>query len=84
MEEENKYFNQALTRFVKDFGGRNEVIAKFKHGKSFGKIKSELAYPLSDQDIADFIWDYVTDSNIDLKKQDIDMYKMVVLYRKKM
>lgn len=67
----DEYFNKGLSNFIKDFACKNEIIAKFNNKKPISKIKQELTYKISEEDMIDMIWQYLLEKNIVLK-YDID------------
>ena len=78
--EEN--FNNSLSRFVKDFACRNEVIAKFNNKKPISLIVKEITFPISEESIVNIIWEYMIEKNIILlnppssgKNQQYDFIK---------
>ena len=65
--EDNKieeHFNNSLSRFVKDFACRNEVIAKFNNKKPISQIVKEITFPISEESIIQMIWEYIIEKNI--------------------
>lgn len=69
-----EHFNNSLSRFVKDFACRNEVIAKFNNRKPISQIERELTYKISEESIIQMIWEYIIEKNIILLN-DLDSNK---------
>lgn len=59
-----EHFNNSLSRFVKDFACKNEVIAKFNNKKPISQISKELSFPISEESIVQIIWEYLIEKNI--------------------
>lgn len=59
-----EHFNNSLSRFVKDFACKNEVIAKFNNKKPISQIAKELSFPISEESIVQIIWEYLIEKNI--------------------
>lgn len=73
-DKKEESFNNSLSRFVKDFACRNEVIAKFNNRKSISQIERELTYKISEESIIQMIWEYIIEKNIILLN-DLDSNK---------
>ena len=59
-----EHFNNSLSRFVKDFACKNEVIAKFNNRKPISQIVKEITFPISEESIVFIIWEYLIEKNI--------------------
>ena len=59
-----EHFNNSLSRFVKDFACKNEVIAKFNNKKPISQIVNEITFPISEESIVQMIWEYMIEKNI--------------------
>lgn len=59
-----EHFDNSLSRFVKDFACKNEVIAKFNNRKPISQIVKEMTFPISEESIVSIIWEYLIESNI--------------------
>ena len=60
MEE---HFNNSLSRFIKDFACRDEIIAKIKNKKTISQIIRELTFKISEESVISIIWDYLIENN---------------------
>ena len=78
MEE---YFDKGLSRFVKDFACKDEIIAKFKRKISISQITKELTFKISEESVISILWDYLIDNNIillyDIDSKENDQYDFV-------
>ena len=54
---DNSYFENVLSRFVKDFACKGEVLAKYKRGLTASEIYKELSVKISIEDIEKIIED---------------------------
>ena len=59
-----EHFNNSLSRFVKDFACKNEVIAKFNNKKPISKIVKEITFPISEESIILMLWEHMIEKNI--------------------
>lgn len=84
-EEDNsieEHFNNSLSRFVKDFACKNEVIAKFNNKKPISQIAKEITFPISEESIILMLWEHMIEKNIillnppnSIKNQQYDFVK---------
>ena len=58
------YFNKNLSRFIKDFACRDEIIAKLKNRKTISQITQELTFRISEESVISIVWDYLIENNI--------------------
>ena len=59
-----KHFNNSLSRFVKDFACKNEIIAKFNNKKPISQIAKEITFPISEESIILMLWEHMIENNI--------------------
>ena len=59
-----EHFNNSLSRFVKDFACKNEVIAKFNNKKPISQIAKEITFPISEESIIHMLWEHMIEKNI--------------------
>lgn len=59
-----EHFNNSLSRFVKDFACKNEVIAKFNNKKPISQIVKEITFPISEESIILMLWEHMIEKNI--------------------
>lgn len=59
-----EHFNNSLSRFVKDFACKNEVIAKFNNKKPISQIAKEITFPISEESIILMLWEHMIEKNI--------------------
>lgn len=59
-----EHFNNSLSRFVKDFACKNEVIAKFNNKKPISQIAKEITFPISEESIILMVWEHMIEKNI--------------------
>lgn len=78
MEE---YFNKSLSRFIKDFACKDEIVAKLKSKKPISQITRELTFKISEESVVGIIWDYLIENNIillyDIDSKDNEQYDYV-------
>ncbi len=59
-----EHFNNSLSRFVKDFACKNEVIAKFNNKKPISQIVKEITFSISEESIILMLWEHMIEKNI--------------------
>ena len=59
-----EHFNNSLSRFVKDFACKNEIIAKFNNKKPISQIAKEITFPISEESIILMLWEHMIENNI--------------------